>query len=186
MSTNLIGKRINGYEVIRVLGRGGMGVVYKAHEMTLQRVVALKVLPNHLAENKEFITRFYREARAAAQLNHPNVVTIHRVGSDDGYHYIAMEYLKGRELTDIIKDKGQLEVNEALEIVRQMASALAAAHELGILHRDIKPHNVMIDNAGRVKVMDFGIAKINDSGGSGNTQALTMTGQLLGTPAYMS
>jgi len=185
VSNNLIGKRINGYEIIKVLGRGGMGVVYKAHEMTLQRVVAVKVLPNHLAENKEFITRFYREARAAAQLNHANVVTIFRVGSDDGYHYIAMEYIKGREITDIIKEKGQMGVNESLDVVRQVASALGSAHELGILHRDIKPQNIMMDHVGRVKVMDFGIAKITESGPGGN-QSLTMTGQLLGTPAYMS
>ncbi len=184
MSTNLIGKRIDGYEIIRILGRGGMGVVYKAHEMTLQRVVALKVLPTHLAENKEFITRFYREARAAAQLNHPNVVTIHRVGSDDGYHYIAMEYLKGRELTEVIKEKKFLDVPTALEITRQVAGALAAAHELKILHRDIKPQNIMLDDTGRVKVMDFGIAKIANP--EGDTHALTMTGQLIGTPAYMS
>lgn len=179
----MVGKRINGYEIIRVLGRGGMGVVYKAHEMTLQRVVALKVLPGHLAENKEFIERFYREARAAARLNHPNVVTIHRVGEDDGFHYIAMEFLKGKEVTDLIKERGYLPVQEALDITRQVASALAAAHEMGIMHRDIKPQNIMIDEAGRVKVMDFGIARMSEAGGGAG---LTMTGQLLGTPAYMS
>jgi len=183
VSDKLIGEIFDGFEIERILGKGGMGVVYKAHETNLQRVVAIKVLPDHLSENKSFIARFYREARAVAALNHPNVVTVHRVGEALGCHYIAMEYVKGQELFDLLKEDGPLPVKDALEYVRQTASALHGAHSIGILHRDIKPQNIMIDDSGRVKVMDFGIAKVLTP--DAESTALTMDGTLLGTPTHM-
>jgi len=182
MSESWVGRTIGHYEVLRELGRGGMGIVYKAHETSLNRPVALKVLPAHLAGNDEYVKRFTKEARAAARLNHPHVVTIYAIDAFEGSPFIAMEYVKGRELAAVIAERGPLPMAEALEIAAQVASALAVAHGLGIIHRDIKPQNVMIDAAGRAKVMDFGIAKVLDE----KTMALTQDGSVLGTPAYMS
>jgi eukaryotic-like serine/threonine-protein kinase len=178
---SLIGKVVGNYEILAELGRGGMGVVYKAHEMSLQRVVALKVLPAHLAGDPEFVKRFEREARSVAQLNHPNIVTIYAVGEHDGNHFIAMEYIKGRTFTAALEQDGPFEVRRAVELLAQSADALAEAHNKDIIHRDIKPHNIMIDQAGRVKVMDFGLAKAL----SGAT-SLTAAGTAMGTPTYMS
>lgn len=178
---SLVGKVIGNYQVQRELGRGGMGVVYKAHEQSLQRVVALKVLPPHLAADPNFVKRFEREARAVASLTHPNIVTIFAVGSHDDYHFMAMEYVKGNTIDQIVREKGRYGVREAVEIVQQAADALAEAHRNDIIHRDIKPHNIMIDQAGRVKVMDFGLAKLM----SGRTE-ITATGTYMGTPSYMS
>ena len=117
MSEDLIGKTIGNYEILRELGRGGMGVVYKANEMSLNRMVALKILPEHLARDEEYLKRFKLEARAAAQLNHPNVVTIYNISNHGDLHFIAMEYVKGSELLDLIKEEGRIEVGRALEIV---------------------------------------------------------------------
>ena len=178
---SLVGKTIGSYEVLAELGRGGMGIVYKAHEQSLQRVVALKVLPAHLAQDPVFVKRFVREARAAANLSHPNIVTIYAVGQDQGMHYIAMEYVRGQSLLEHIRDQGQLDVRAALTITRQVAAALAKAHEAGIVHRDLKPQNIMIDEAGRVRVMDFGLAKTMEA-----SVALTAEGVHLGTPLYMA
>ena len=180
-SDSLVGKVIGNYEILRELGRGGMGVVYKAHEQSLQRVVALKILPRHLAENPAFVKRFLREARAGARLNHPNIVTTYAVGEHDGVYFIAMEYIKGAPLSQVIRDQGQLDIRRALDISRQAAQALAQAHGQGIIHRDIKPQNMMIDQAGRVKVMDFGLAKVLHA-----ATELTVEGAKLGTPLYMS
>ena len=184
MSDKLIGKSLDDFVIEGTLGKGGMGVVYRATESALHRQVAIKVLPDHLAENKSFIARFHREARAVAQLNHPNVVTVHRVGQAMGFHYIAMEYIKGGELKDLMKEQGQLTLEKSVEYVRQSASALNGAHTMGILHRDIKPQNIMIDEHDRVKVMDFGIAKLLTP--DEDVTALTMDGTLLGTPTHMS
>ena len=137
--------------------------MYKGHEQSLQRVVALKVLPARLARDAVFVKRFLREARAVARLNHPNIVTIHAVGQQDGAYCIAMEYVKGRSLTEMIRKEGQIDVRKALDILAQSAEALAEAHKHGIIHRDIKPHNIMVDEAGRVKVMDFGLARAAQS-----------------------
>lgn len=178
---SLVGKVIGNYQVQRELGRGGMGVVYKAHEQSLQRVVALKVLPPHLAADPNFVKRFEREARAVASLTHPNIVTIFAVGSHDDYHFMAMEYVKGNTIDQIVREKGRYGIREAVEIVQQAADALAEAHRNDVIHRDIKPHNIMIDQAGRVKVMDFGLAKLM----SGRTE-ITATGTYMGTPSYMS
>lgn len=159
-----------------------MGVVYKCHEMSLNRMVAMKLLAPHLAKDENFLKRFKREARAVAQLSHPNVVTIFNIGHHDDAHFIVMEYVNGQALSDMILQRGKLDLQTALQIARQIALALDAAHRVNIVHRDIKPHNVMVDSDGRAKVMDFGIAKVEEDLHSG----LTNTGQVLGTPHYMS
>jgi serine/threonine protein kinase len=182
MSENPTPARIGNYEILGELGRGGMGVVYKATETSLHRVVALKVLPPHFSRRPEYIGRFLQEARAVAQLNHPNVVTLFQIGEHKGSHYIAMEYLKGEELNRLIAAQGRLDVVQALSIARQVASALGAAHELSIVHRDIKPQNLMVDALGRVKVMDFGVAKLE----AAVATIETTEGMLLGTPAFMA
>lgn len=182
MSELSVGTRVLNYEITGELGRGGMGVVYKATEVTLHRDVALKVLAPHRTGKSEFLARFLQEARAIAQLNHPNVVTIYQIGEYKGSPFIAMEFLKGQELDRLISERGRLQPAEALSVARQIASALGAAHELGIIHRDIKPHNVMVDPRGHVKVMDFGVAKL----GKAMSNVVTTEGQLLGTPSYMA
>ena len=174
-------EKIGGYEVLSELGRGGMGVVYKAYQVSLNRIVALKVLSEHIAQDKAFVRRFEREARSAAQLNHPNVVTIHDIGCEGDTHFIAMECVEGRTISQLLEEHGQLDVALALRITQQVLKALAAAHERGIIHRDIKARNVLIDDADCVKVADFGLAKSVE-----DTAEITNTGALLGTPAYMS
>ena len=159
-----------------------MSVVYEAVEESLHRVVALKVIPEPLSREAEDVRRFHQEARAAAQLNHPNIVTIYSIGNEGDVHFIAMEYIKGKELSKIITMHDQMDVGDALAVGRRVASALAAAHEVGIVHRDIKPQNIMVDDLGDVKVMDFGIAKV----GAGLSTTVTSKGLLFGTPAYMA
>lgn len=176
-----VGQNVGNYEILRELGRGGMGVVYKAHETSLNRMVALKVLPAHLAVDEQFLGRFNREARAVAALNHPNIVTVYAVGEDRGTHFIAMEYVKGVTVAQMMRQSGPLHPDRALQIILDAAEALDLAHKRGIVHRDIKPQNVMIDEAGRVKVMDFGLARAVASESN-----LTADGALLGTPMYMS
>ena len=178
---SLVGKTIGNYKILQEVGRGGMGVVYKAHETTLQRIVALKILPPHIANDAAFVKRFEREARFAASLSHPNIVAIHAVGQEGPYHYIAMEYVKGKTLAKLLREAGRLSVNRALEIALAAAEALTEAHDMGMVHRDIKPDNIMIDESGRVKVMDFGLAR-----GVHSTTELTAKGAVIGTPRYMS
>ena len=177
MAETLIGK----YEIRRELGRGGMGVVYEGYDRDLTRSVAIKTLAAHLAQEEEFVKRFVREARAIAQLSHPNIVTIHEIGAQGGAPFIVMEYVKGHALSQYIARTGRIETRRALEIARQVALALAEAHRCNIIHRDIKPANIMLTESGRVKVMDFGLAKICGAGAS-----LTAAGTALGTPLYMS
>jgi len=176
----LIGTTLGEFEIVELLGRGGMGAVYKARQASLDRLVAIKVLPQSLASDESFVERFDREARAAAAVRHPNIIEIHAIGEDRGYQYIAMEFIEGDTLSDILKREGRLQAGRALEIMRQVASALAEAHECGILHRDIKPSNILIDAKGRVKVADFGLAKHE-----GVDVSVTVSGQALGTPLYM-
>ena len=178
--SDLTGRRLGGYHILRKLGQGGMATVYKAHEESLNRVVALKVISSQLANNPQHIQRFEREAQAAARLSHPNIVQIHAIGEDDGIHYFSMEYVKGRNLGDLIEADGFLTTQRAIPIVREVAQALAVAHQAGIVHRDIKPTNIMLDEAGRVKVTDFGIAQLSTH------SRLTKSGLLLGTPEYVS
>ncbi|MCX7934319.1 MAG: protein kinase, partial [Planctomycetota bacterium] len=177
---NLVGKRLAGYEVLELIGEGGMGAVYRARQISLEREVALKVLAPHLAKNQEFVRRFEREAKSIARVNHPNILQVYDVGVVDDLHFIAMEFIRGHSLTDRLRQHGFLPWRECCEIIRQAALGLAAAARANIIHRDIKPDNLMITDDGIVKVSDFGLAKETTS------QELTQTGDLLGTPAYMS
>ncbi len=167
------------YRIIEEIGQGGMGVVYKAEDIKLQRTVALKFLPSHLAGFDELKERFLIEARAAAALSHPNICVIHEVGESEERPYIAMEYVEGETLRDKVK-RGPLKAEEALEITIQVASGLNEAHRKAIIHRDIKSANIMVTDKGQAKIMDFGLAKLR--GGSSLTKSQTT----LGTVAYMS
>ena len=167
------------YRIAEEIGRGGMGVVYKAEDIRLHRTVALKFLPAHLADSQELEERFLIEAQAAAALSHPNICVIHEVGESEGRSFIAMEYVEGETLRDRIR-KGPLKPEEALDIISQVAAGLGEAHGKGIVHRDIKSANIMVTGKGQAKVMDFGLAKLR--GGS----SLTKSHTTLGTVAYMS
>src|SRR5687768_14619836 len=151
-------EKIGHYTVVSELGRGGMGVVYKAREDSLNRFVAIKVLGEHLSSDETFLSRFVREARAAAGLSHPNVIPIYFIGEDQGRHYFAMEYVSGRSVESMIKAEGRIGNPRAAQLLLQAANGLAAAHDHGILHRDIKPANLMVDERGVLKIADFGVA----------------------------
>ena len=174
-------RRLGGFELLATLGKGGMGTVFKARQVSMDRLVALKILPKKLAENEAFVQRFLREARSAAKLRHPNIVQAFDVGQAEGYYFFAMEFVDGETLSEIIRRDGPLEPNRALDIMKQVASALAAAHEAGIVHRDIKPSNIMIDKKGEVRVTDFGLAKRTE----GDVE-VTADGAVVGTPAYVA
>jgi serine/threonine-protein kinase len=173
--------RIGHYRIVAELGRGGMGIVYKAHEESLNRFVAIKVLGDHLAEDETQIERFLREARSAASLNHPNIVQIYAVSEEAGKHFFVMEYVSGRSLQQILKSSGPLDPLQVARIALQTASGLQAAHERGIIHRDIKPANLLIDDRGLVKIADFGLALM-----ASGVSRLTATGMFMGTPGYLS
>jgi len=155
----MIGSELGGrYEIIARIGGGGMAVVYKAYDTLLHRYVAVKVLREQFVHDEEFIQRFLREARSAASLSHPNVVSIYDVGQDKDTHYIVMEYIEGGTLNDIIKERAPLQPEEAVRIASQICDALDHAHQNGIIHRDIKPHNILLSSKnGRVKVTDSGL-----------------------------
>jgi eukaryotic-like serine/threonine-protein kinase len=168
------------FELAGVVGRGGMGTVYRATDLVLGRTVAVKVLAAALLEDPVQIARFEREARAAASLSHPNVVAVYDTGVDDGARFIVMEFVSGASLAELIGDHGGLDADRALRIAARVADALSAAHAAGLVHRDVKPANVMLTADGGVKVLDFGIARALDA------TALTQTASVLGTAAYMS
>jgi serine/threonine protein kinase len=170
-------------EVLELLGQGGMGAVYKARQVALDRLVALKILSTRAEEDPEFAERFTREARALARLNHPNIVTVYDSGRAGGRFYLLMEYVDGPNLRRVIAAK-TLRPEEALRIVPQLCDALQYAHEEGVVHRDVKPENVLLDRKGRVKVADFGLAKL--LGGAARGPTLTGTGQVMGTWHYMA
>jgi len=172
---------IGHYSIVSELGRGGMGVVYKAHEESLNRFVALKVLGKHLSEDESFVERFKREAQSAAALNHPNIVQVYAIDEIDGQHYFAMEYVQGTSIQEMIKSQGPLDPVAAGRLILQAASGLGAAHGHGIVHRDIKPANLMVDERGLVKITDFGLALL-----AAGTTRLTSTGMFMGTPGYLS
>jgi len=180
----LVGQTLGQFELLELLGRGGMGAVYKARQASLDRFVAIKVLPRALARDAKFVERFQREARDAAAVTHPHIIPIYDVGQDKGFQYIAMEFVEGESLADVLRRDGPLPVGGAslprvLELFKQVASALAVAHAKGIVHRDIKPANLMLTVHGHVKVADFGLAKRLDVDVS-----VTQTGALMGTPLY--
>jgi predicted Ser/Thr protein kinase len=177
----MVGKTLGNYQIVEELGRGGMAVVYRAYQPSLNRDVAIKVLPPQLSFDQEFVERFQREAKAAAKLRHPNIVVIHDVGHEDGTYYIVMEYLEGRTLKQLIQGEGRLPPERAAHIVEQVAAALDYAHQHGFIHRDVKPSNIFVGPDDHVTLTDFGIAKA-----ASEAEQLTRTGMLVGTPEYMS
>lgn len=191
----MIGRKLSHYEILDDLGRGGMGVVYRARDTRLQREVAIKVLPSDRPLRPTARARFQREALAASALNHPNIITIYEIGSEEGVDFIVMEYVRGANLSSLLK-KRPLGVNEAIHYAVQIADALAKAHGAGIVHRDLKPGNIMVTEDGLVKVLDFGLAKFNPLVAEAETDeqdratspefTLTMPGAVTGTPAYQS
>src|SRR5215216_4674693 len=176
----LIGTLFDGrYRVIRRLGSGGMANVYLAEDEELGRRVAIKMLDDKHANDEQFVERFRREAKNAASLSHPNIVSIYDRGEAEGTYYIAMEYIEGRTLKDLIVSRGPLPVERAVSYARQILGAVRFAHRKGIVHRDIKPHNVLVDTDGRLKVTDFGIARAGAS-------QMTEAGSIIGTAQYLS
>jgi len=173
-------KQIGKYKLLKELGKGGMGEVYLAHQTETGAKVALKILPPELTRNPQYVQRFRREAEAVSRLDHPHIIKMYEIGEDDGVHYIAMEHLGGAPLETLLKKRGPLPIREAAKIIMDVAGALDFAHSEGIIHRDIKPDNILSDERGEFKVMDFGIARIEEG-----TQ-LTVTGTIMGTPEYMS
>ena len=165
------------YRIIGLLGRGGMGEVYRADDLKLGQPVALKFLPKHLASDRDRLERFYAEVRTARQVSHPNVCRVYDVGEVDGQHFLSMEYVDGEDLASLLKRIGHLPADKALEISRELCAGLAAAHERGVLHRDLKPSNVMIDGRGRARITDFGLAVAAGD---------VIEGEVSGTPAYMA
>jgi len=177
----LIGRELGGYRVVRELGRGSMGVVYHAIQTTLQRDVALKVLAPNLAGDRELLERFLREARLAARLSHPNIVHIYDQGCERDFFFIAMEYVPGRSLRQLLDKEGRLSPQRAIEVAMQVCEALQYAHEMGVIHRDIKPDNILMNEGlGQIKVTDFGLAK------GATSMTLTTPGAFLGSPHYMA
>src|SRR3989442_1284681 len=186
------GIKLGPYEVLAPLGAGGMGEVYRARDTRLGREVAIKVLPAGLSSDPERLKRFEREARSASALNHPNIVTIHDIGSSGSISYIAMELVNGESLRAVLTE-GAVPTKRLLQISTQIAEGLAKAHAAGIVHRDLKPENVMVSDDGHVKILDFGLAKLTQPEGSGSqlTQGPTVSGAteegvILGTVGYMS
>ena len=189
------GERFGQYEIVAPIGAGGMGEVYRAHDANLRRDVAIKVLPADLTGDAERRSRFLREARAAAAVNHPNIATVYEVNEADGTTFIAMELVEGKTLRSLLL-RGVLPLEDALRLAVEMAEGLTHAHEANVIHRDLKPENVIVRPDGHPKILDFGLAKLLDQGGelqrSQMSKAETVTGEMtregkiLGTAAYMS
>jgi len=173
--------RLGGYVLLSKLGQGGMGAVYKARQESMDRMVAIKVLPKALAKSESFIARFLREARAAGKLSHPNIVAGIDAGFADGYYYFAMEYVEGQDLGDRLRHQGPLSEREAVEYARQVALALDHAHGAGLVHRDVKPENILVTAQGQAKLCDLGLAR-----SAGDDMRVTQAGQAVGTPYYIS
>src|SRR5437867_5555978 len=183
-----IGTQLGSMEVTALIGRGGMGEVYRARDMKLKRDVAIKILPDEFSRDADRVARFQREAEVLASLNHPNIAAIYDLQEANGSRYLVLELVEGETLADRIA-RGPIPVEEAFDIAKNICEALEAAHEKGIIHRDLKPANVKITPDGKVKVLDFGIAKILQSEASADsavTVASLTGGVVMGTPAYMS
>src|SRR5579872_315785 len=183
------GERLGPYEIHGLIGKGGMGEVYRARDTRLGRTVAIKVLPAEFSAQEERLRRFEQEAQVLGALNHPNLLAIHDVGSQNGTHFLVSELLEGESLGERLQ-QGALPVRKAMDLGVQIAKGLAAAHEKGIVHRDIKPDNIFLTRDGRAKILDFGLAK--QSSGKGNGDSATITamatepGMVMGTAGYMS
>jgi serine/threonine protein kinase len=180
MSVLVAGTTLGSYRIIEQIGLGGMATVYKAYQPSMERYVALKVLPQHYAHDPKFVQRFIREARIIAQLEHKNILPVYDFGEEAGITYLAMRYLEGGTLKDVLS-AGSLSLRDAAEVLTQMCSALDYAHRKGVIHRDVKPANIIVDDEGSAYLTDFGIAKVLEE-----TEGLTETGAAVGTPAYMS
>ena len=175
-------QQIPGYQLQKKIGAGAMAVVYKAKQLSLDRIVAVKVLPKRLSKNEEFVERFYREGKAAAALNHNNIVQAIDVGESGGYHYFVMEYVEGNTVYDELTSEKHYEETEAIAIIRQVAQALLHAHERGIIHRDVKPKNIMLTKDRVAKLADMGLARAT----SDAEAAMAEAGRAYGTPYYIS
>ena len=178
-STHWIGKTVDGYLIEEAIGAGGMGVVFRGRQVSLDRPVAIKMLAPHLALETELVGRFRQEARAVAELSHEGIVGVFDMLEVEGAHFIVMEYVEGKTLSEIVA-QGALSTSEVVRLGAELATALAAAHDRGIVHRDVKSQNVMLTTDGRVKLMDFGVAQMVQGG------VHTRTGAVLGTPHYMA
>ena len=174
--------QIPGYKILGKLGAGAMAIVYKAQQLSLNRTVAIKILPKRFTENPEYVTRFYKEGQAAGKLNHPNIVQAVDVGEAGGYHYFVMEYVEGKTIYDDLAAGKIFSENEAIDIIIQVARALAHAHSCGLIHRDVKPKNIMINTAGVVKLADMGLARETTD----IEAAKTEKGKAYGTPYYIA
>jgi serine/threonine protein kinase len=173
---------IPGYKILGKLGAGAMAIVYKAKQLSLDRIVAIKILPRRFSENPDYVQRFYKEGKAAAKLNHNNIVAAYDVGEAGGYHYFVMEYVEGKTLYEDLSKGKIFSEQEAIDIVIQVAKALAHAHARGLIHRDVKPKNIMINSAGTVKLADLGLARATDDVQMAKSEA----GKAFGTPYYIS
>jgi tetratricopeptide (TPR) repeat protein len=181
------GRIIAGYRIESLLGKGGMGSVYRAHQLSMDRPIAFKVLSSRLAEDPTFVGRFKREARAAGRLHHHNLITVHEAGEADGMVFFSMELVEGHSLKDVLKERGRIPPAEALPLVRQVLEALAYAHGRGVIHRDIKPDNIMVTSGGKVKIADLGLSRIEDPHNEEGTDLFkTSVGSFMGTPHYMA
>src|SRR5262245_20893424 len=183
------GARLGPYEIVAAIGAGGMGEVYKGRDMRLDRDVAIKVLPDAFANDRDRVARFEREAKAIAALSHPNVLAIHDTGIDGGRTFVVTELLAGETLRDrLTSSAAALPVRKAIDIAIHVARGLAAAHEKGVVHRDLKPENVFLTNDGQVKILDFGLARqvVAPSGATATAVVITDPGTVMGTAGYMA
>lgn len=177
---DLLDRALGKYVILEEIGRGGMGAVYKARDIELDRIVAIKVLSPYLVREPHLVQRFMREARLAANLDHPNIVAIYNIGGEGGYYYFVMKYLEGRPLKEMIAQRGPLPLDEVVQLVRQLVSALDYAHQQNLVHRDVKPGNVIVGPDGHATLTDFGLAKVVES------MKLTASGETIGTLEYMA